>query len=147
MIAQVGGVAEHLGQRHPTGDDLRVAPRLHLLHSATTRGDIADHISHVVLGSDHLDLHHRLQQHRVRLRPSVLESHRTGHLESHLGGVDIVKAAVVEIDLEAGHRIAGQRAGLHRLADTLLGRLDELPGDGSSGDLVVEHELTIWTGS
>ena len=37
-------------------------------------------------------------------------------------------AAVVEIDLDAGDRVAGQRSGLHRLGDPLLNRFDELAG-------------------
>src|SRR5688500_11932224 len=38
--AQVGGVAEHLGERHLGGDHLRRAARLHVLDPAAARGEV-----------------------------------------------------------------------------------------------------------
>ena len=52
-------------------------------------------------------------------------------------------AAVVELDLDARDRIAGERTVLQRLADALLDRLDELLGDDAADDLVVEDELGL----
>jgi hypothetical protein len=51
-----------------------------------------------------------------------------------------VVLAVVEGDPHVDHRVAGQQAVLHRLADALLDRADELVGDGAAEDLVDELE-------
>jgi hypothetical protein len=82
----------------------------------------------VVVGRHHLDLHDRLEQHRMRLLGRVLERHRAGDLERHLVRVDVVVAAVPQADLHVHHRVAGHDAAFAGLADALLDRLDELLG-------------------
>ena len=94
--AQVGGVAEHLGQRHLGADDLRVAARLHALDVAAAAGEVAHDVAHELLGRVDLDRHDRLEQHGARLAQRLLEAHRAGDLERHLGGVDLVVRAVDE---------------------------------------------------
>src|SRR6266567_1917196 len=60
--------------------------------------DIADDVAHEVLGSDDLDLHHRLEEHGLGLGGRLLERHRPGDLEGHLRGVDLVVRAVDQAD-------------------------------------------------
>ena len=54
--------------------------------------------------------------------------------------------AVVELDVDARRRVAGEDARLERFLDALLDRLDELLRDGAAEDLVVEHELVAFLG-
>ena len=58
-------------------------------------------------------------------QPSV--SRFIANLESHLGRIHFMKAAVVEIYFKASHRIARQGAGFHRFHDPLLDRLPSRP--------------------
>ena len=52
-----------------------------------------------------------------------------------------VQKRIEEIDFATRHRISGKRPGLHRLANALLNRLDELSWNDSTGNLVVEYQL------
>ena len=49
-------------------------------------------------------------------------------------------AAVEERDLDVDHRVAGEHAAAHRLADALLDRRDELLRDDAADDVVLEDE-------
>src|SRR5690606_27411187 len=66
--AQVGRVAEHLGERHK-GRNRPPAARLHLhlLDVAAPCRDVALNRAHVLFRRHHLDPHDRLKQHRVAL--------------------------------------------------------------------------------
>ena len=55
-----------------------------------------------------------------------LERHRTGDLEGHFRGVDLVDLTVVDRGLDADHREAGEHAGFHGFLDTSLDGSDEL---------------------
>src|SRR6266568_4227099 len=138
--AEVGGVAEHVGQRHLRGDDLRIAARVHTLDLAAPRVQIADDVAHEGLGRHHLDVHDRLEEDRARLGGALLEPDRSGDLERHLGRVDLVVAAVGDLDLEVHHREARQDAALHGLDDALLDGADELLRDRAPDDDVLEFE-------
>src|SRR4029079_14186555 len=59
---EVGGVAEHLAQRHECLDDLSVADGRHVLDAAAAGVEIAHDVAEVVLGRRHLDRHHRLPE-------------------------------------------------------------------------------------
>ena len=136
--AQVGRVAEHLGQRHLRADDLRVAARLHALDVTAATVEVADDVAHELLGGDDLDRHHRLEQHRRGLAQALLDRHRAGDLERHLRGVDLVVGAVDELDLDVDDREAGEHAGAERLLDALVDRRDVLLGNRAADDLVLE---------
>src|SRR6185369_1163010 len=140
---QIRGISEHLRERHLAGDHLRVAARFHALDPAAPRGDVAHDGAHVLFGGHDLDRHDRLHQHHPGALAGVLEGHRAGDLEGDFRRVDVVVAAPMEVDLDAGHRIAGQRAGFHRFVNPLVDRLDELLGDDTADDLVVEHVIGL----
>src|SRR5260370_15256157 len=53
--ANIGGITEHLRQRHHRLDDLRGAPQLHALEAAAARVDIADHRAHGILRTHYLN--------------------------------------------------------------------------------------------
>ena len=139
LAPQVADVAEHLRQRHERRDDPGAGPLLHGLDLAAAGVEVADDVTHVVLGRGDLDGHHRLEQHRVGLAGRLLERHRAGDLEGELGRVDVVVGAVVQGDLDVDQRVAGEDAELHGLLGARVDRRDVLPRDAATGDLV--HEL------
>src|SRR4029453_8805542 len=139
--AQVRRIAEHLRQRHPGRDDLDAGARLHVLDVPAPRGEIADHVAHVVLGNDDLDSHDLFLYDRAGLLGGFLVRHGACDLEGHFGGVDVMERAVVELDVDAGRRGAGEDAVFHRFLDALFDGLDELLGDGPALDLVLEDEV------
>lgn len=106
QAAQVGGVAEHLGERHVGGDDLRVAARGHALDLSAAGVQAADDVAHVLVGGRRLDAHDRLQDLGAALGHRLADRHGGGDLEGHLGRVDLVVRAVVERDLHVDDREA-----------------------------------------
>src|SRR5262245_49923601 len=133
-------VAEQLPQRHGRPDDLRAAARLHRGDPAATAVQVSHDRAHVLLGRHDLDVHHRLEHHGLGLAAGLLEAHRGGDLERHLGRVDLVIRAVGQPRLDVHHRVAGQHAGIERFADAFLDRRDVLPRDRAADDLVLELE-------
>src|SRR5438132_993490 len=136
--AQVGSVAEHLRQRHLRSDDLAGASLLHPFHLPAPAGEVADDITHVVLGGDDLDRHDGLEQHRLGRAGRLLERERARDLERHLRAVDLVVGAVGEGHAYVDRRIAGQQAALHGLLYVRVARMVVLIGDDAAGDLVDE---------
>ena len=110
--AQVGHVAEHLGQRDQGAHDLglcrRILHGLHPLDLAAAAVEVAHDVAHELLGHRDLDLHDRLEDGRVGLAEGVLDGHRAGDLERHLRRVDVVVRAVEQGDLDVDHRVAGE---------------------------------------
>src|SRR5690348_4473065 len=139
LAAEVSDVAEHLREGHEALHDAGTGPLLHGLDLTTAGVDVADDLTHVVLGRGDLDGHHRLEQHGAGLARGLLEGLRTGDLERELGGVDLVVATVEKNDADARHLVAGQDAELHGLLRTRVDRRDVLLRDAATGDLV--HEL------
>src|SRR6187431_520069 len=138
LRAQVADVAEHLRQRHQSLDDLDALGILHRLDLTATGVQVADDIAHVLLGGAHLDAHDGLEDHGVRLASGLLEAHRAGDLERHLGGVDVVRRTVEQDRLDAHHRVAREDSDVHRVLEPLVDRGDVLARDAPTGDLVVE---------
>src|ERR1700733_488757 len=66
--AQVADVSEHLRQRDESLDHAGPGSFLHGLDLAAPTVQVADHAAHVILWRGDLDAHHRLEQHRTRLR-------------------------------------------------------------------------------
>src|SRR5690349_16531661 len=76
----------------------------------------------------------------------LLHRHGAGDLEGHFRAVDVVIAAEDQRGLHVDHGIAGQYAGLQRLADSRFHRLDEFAGNDATDDLVFEHEAAARRG-
>src|SRR5215210_3877839 len=136
--AQVGCVAKHGRERHARPDRLRVAARLQALDAAAARVEIAHHVAEVLLGSDDLDGHDRLEQLRLRALHGLLEGHRAGDLEGDLARVDVVIRAFDELDPDVDDGVAREDPGLHRLLDAEVDRRDVLARDLPADDLVDE---------
>src|SRR5665647_1336318 len=134
----VRGVTEHRGQRHRGGDHLGVASRFHSVDVAAARVEIAHDIAHELCRGDDLDGHHGLEKHRLRLLRSVLEGQRAGDLERHVGGVDLVVAAVDERYLDVDDRVVGEHAAGHGLLDPVVYRRDVLAWDDAAHDATLE---------
>ena len=81
---------------------------------------VANDVAKVILRSDDLDLHDRLQQLDTSLVGCFTHRAARADFERQRGGVDVVVLAVDQMDLEIDDREADQRAGLSSLAQALL---------------------------
>src|SRR5689334_8767887 len=109
--AEIGRVAEHLRHRHGGLDDLLAAAlRLGALDLAAPAVQVADDVAHVLVGNRHADGHDRLEEDGTALLERGLEREPPGDLERHLGRVDVVVRAEVELRLHVDDRIAGEDA-------------------------------------
>src|ERR1700687_2992091 len=131
-------VPKHLCQRDDGLDHLRTGTVFHAFDAAATRTQVAHDRSRVIFRSHDFDRHHRLQNDWTRLARRFLERHRTGDLERHFVGIDIVVAAVVERRLDVDHRIAGENAAFHGLLHALIDRLDVFLRHRAAYDIVDE---------
>jgi hypothetical protein len=72
------------------------------------------------------------------LAETLLDRHRTSDLERHFGRVDLVIAAVDQLNLDVNDGISGEYAGSKRLLNALVDRRNVLLGNRAADDLVVE---------
>src|SRR6478735_830951 len=135
---QVTDVTEHLRERDVRTHDLHTGGVLHGLDLAAARVQVADDVAHVLLRSTDLDAHQRFEQDGLRLASSLLEAHGARDLERHLRGVDVVRGTVEDRRLDADHRVPGEDAVLHGIAETGIDRGDVLARDAATRDLVLE---------
>src|SRR4051812_44397936 len=138
--AQRRAVAEHLRERHRRVDDLRARALVHAADLAAAAGQVAHHVAEVVGRRDDFDVHDRLEQDQPGLVRGLLERHRARDLERHFRGVDVVVAAVDQLDLHVDDRVTREDAVLQCLGDALLDRADVLARDRAADDLVLEDE-------
>src|SRR5580704_119330 len=138
--AQIGGVLENLRHRDERLDHLAVALAIHPEHAPAPRIKVADDVAHAFVGTGDVDRHDRFEQDRPRFFEGMLEAHRGGDLEGHIGGIDVVVAAVVDGDLEVDHRESSQVAFDQGIADAFLDRRNELARDYTADDTVDEFE-------
>ena len=135
---QVCTVTEHFGKRHLGPDVLGVAVGFHALDPASTAGQVAHHVAHVVLRGHDLDGHDRLEQDRIGHLSGLAERHLAGDLERHFAGVDVVVLTVHQADLHVHRGVSRQNAVVEGRLDALVRRLDVFAGNASTGDLVLE---------
>src|SRR5215471_20083067 len=88
--AQVGRIAEHLGERHLGPHDLGLAARLHAFDLPAAAIQIAHHVTQELVRGRDLHLHHGLEELWIRFSQGGARRLRAGHLEGHLVGVDLV---------------------------------------------------------
>mmetsp|Transcript_31769 Transcript_31769/g.101609 ORF Transcript_31769/g.101609 Transcript_31769/m.101609 type:complete len:712 (+) Transcript_31769:192-2327(+) len=134
--AQRGDVLEHVGERHLRANNLHVAAVGKLSHHAAARVDVADNLSHRLLGRRHLDLHIRLHQLRARLAQALARGGAARDLESHHRRVNVVESAVEQRCLAADDGEAGEHAVRHHRLETLGDARDVLLGHGAALDLL-----------
>jgi len=124
-----------------TSNDLQAVARVHFFNASAPAIQVRDHVTHVLLGNDNLDIHHRLDQDRLCPLQGVLEGHATGDLEGHLRRIDIVERAIINGRLNTFHLIAGQWTAFHCLANPLPHGRNVLTRNRTASDLVDELEL------
>src|SRR5690606_25424978 len=134
------GVAEHFGKRHLRADDLGARAGFHALDAAAPRVQVAHDVAHVFFRHGDFHFHDRLEQHRVAFLPGGLQRQRTGDLERHFAGVDVVVGTVEQNGLDVHQRIAGQHAVFHRFLDAGLLGGDVFLRLHAADDLVLELE-------
>src|SRR5699024_8558574 len=135
---QITDVAEHLRQRDHSLDDLHTGSIVHRLNLATPGIQVADDITHVILSGAHLYVHERYEKNTIRLPDSLLEDHRSGDLECHLRGVDVVVGAVDQSGLDTDHRVTGQGTELHGVLDAGVDARNVLARNASARDGILE---------
>src|ERR1700722_4340365 len=82
--AHRGRVTEHLRQWHFGRHGLARGRVVHTHDLATTAIEVADHIAHVFLGRDHLDLHDRLEDDGFGAPEAILEAEDRCHAKRDL---------------------------------------------------------------
>jgi hypothetical protein len=138
---QGGRVAEHFRQRDFGLDGLAATDHVvHALDHAATAGQVAHHVAGVVFRGLDFHGHHRLEDDRVGLAATVLEAHRSGHLEGVFVRVHVVVGAEGQGDLDVDHREASQHAVRQRVDQALFHCRDELARHHAALDLVDELE-------
>ena len=127
------------------GYDLLLAAveRIHAHDAAAALVQIADNIAHVGIRDNDLERADRLEQNRICLRDTSLVGQTGRHLERQLVGVYIVVGAVEQGCTQANHRIAGQNAMLHRLADALVNCRMEVLRYGTAENLLLEQVIAL----
>mgnify|MGYP006196447717 CR=1 FL=1 len=90
-VAGAGGLHHLAGQLLQQRLHVRLLTvLLHPEYPAAPMVEIAQHIAHVDLGCDDLDLQDRLEQHRLRLLCGFLECHRARNLECDVARIHCV---------------------------------------------------------
>ena len=72
---EVGGIAEHLGEGNERIDLLRAGAGLEALDLTAAAVEVADDITHILVGDNDADLHDRLEQRGAGLLAGFLERH------------------------------------------------------------------------
>src|SRR3989338_1520797 len=83
-------------------------------------------ISHEFIRRNHLYFHDRLEQHRPRPSGAFLNRLRTGNLESHFRGVNVVIGTENQINGNIRERETGDDSPFQTFADTFLNRRNKL---------------------
>src|SRR6185436_3063261 len=133
---KVGRVPEHFTEWDQCIDDLRSSPGFHALNLASTSVQIADNISHKILGHHDLYLHDRLKQYRIGFLTSVQEGHRTGDLKRHFIGVDVVERPVDHRDPDIANRVTSNHTRIKPLLHTLFDCRNEFFRDRATDRLI-----------
>ena len=102
--------------------------------------EIAHDVALVLVRGDVLDLHDRLEEDRLGLLEAVLDREDGRHLEGEFVGIDVVVAAVDDVDFDIDDRVAADDAVEDGFLDALLDGRDVFLGDGAADDLVLDGE-------
>jgi hypothetical protein len=135
---QVSAVAHDLGERHRGAHDRAVVLLFHPQHAPATGVEVAHHVTHVLVGHDHLDDVNWLQQDWVGSLEGQLEDLAPGGLEGDVLRVDGVFLAVEDDGLDIHDGVAGDDAILQHGSDTLFNRRIEGIADGPAEDFTLE---------
>src|SRR5207248_943684 len=114
-------VVLELRERGEAADEGGVgADHLGVLHAPALGGHVAGDIAHVLAGGGDLDVDPRLQQRGAGLLDGVHEGLAASGDEGDFLAIYGVVLAVGDVHADADHGVAGDRAVVHDLADTLL---------------------------
>src|SRR5262249_1126666 len=115
-----GHVTEHVHERHHRIDDVGIAAHVLTLDLPAPRVEVADDRAGVVFRRHHLDLHDRLEQHRLALRQRPAEGSARRDFEGPRRGVDVAVIAVDQLLLAVHHGEARDHAGTHHAVKALF---------------------------
>ena len=137
--SKVGSISKHTREGNLSCDHTGPPPVFSFRCLASSGVKIAHDLAHKLFGGDDLDRHQGFKKNRAGSPGTFLETDRTGNLEGHLRGIDIMVRSVDERNLDVDHRVPRQDSSLHRLFDPFLNSGDELLGDGPPDDPI--HKL------
>ena len=138
-----GDIAKHLGQGHhclhQTGTG---TGGVHSFYLSTALVEVTDYITHVLFGSDNLQLHDGLHQYGLGLGTSAFIGLEGANLERQLVGVNGMEATVQQFHLEAVHGETTEDTTLHGRLKALLYGGNEFLGNVTASHLVLELQAT-----
>lgn len=138
---EVGAETEHAVQGAVGINGKLVDASLSIVDSGTALVQQSDNITLELRGSGDNSLHQRLKDSRVTLGKSLAEGLLGSVLESHFGRISHVGSTVVNNHAGTQDLVADQRTLLARQIETLLASVQELLGDGTSDNLLLELVL------
>ena len=94
-------------------DDSAATLRLRALHAASTRIEIAHHVTHVRIRHHYAYIHDRLEEHRTGILHGQLEGFTPGNFKGHRLRVDRMFLAVIHNDFDVAHRVTCKGAMRH----------------------------------
>ena len=129
--AQIGRVAEGLGERHERFQHVPGALVVDALDDPAAALQAADDAAHEGLGDEDLEAHHRLQEDGPRRFQGAVEGLAGGNAERQRGAVVAARQAA-QLDPHVDHRVALQDAGRRGVQNPLPHRIQHVsrhPGD------------------
>ena len=136
---KVGSIAEHLGKRYFGINYLCACTVVRGDDGAAAGSYVAHYIAEIIVGSDNLDLHYRLEQNGLCLFHTVLERHGTCNLECHFRRVYFVVASVLNLYFEVNDFIACKETVLGSALNTLIDSGDIFLGNRAADGEVFEY--------
>mmetsp|Transcript_12152 Transcript_12152/g.50887 ORF Transcript_12152/g.50887 Transcript_12152/m.50887 type:complete len:247 (-) Transcript_12152:1525-2265(-) len=143
---QLGGVPEHVLQRHHARDDHVVPLRDGILDRPFAAVDVPDDSSLELARHGDLHLHDRFENFRFRFVVHLPKRAQSRQLKRHLARVHGVRRAVRQHHAHALHRVADETARLRRFLEPLVARQDVPGRDGVTDDPVLEHDVVGFVG-
>src|SRR5262245_18437236 len=140
--SQVRGITEQLCQRHAGVDSLRRRPGFHAQYFAAPRTNITDHITHKVIRYHLFYGHDGYEENRISLSRSLLESHRTGNLESDLGRVRVMIGTLEKRRFNVHNGVTREGAVFGRFLNSFFNGGNIFPRNRTALDRIDEFETS-----
>mmetsp|Transcript_42876 Transcript_42876/g.135075 ORF Transcript_42876/g.135075 Transcript_42876/m.135075 type:complete len:304 (+) Transcript_42876:60-971(+) len=142
--AQIGDVAEHVGEGDLAIEHLQIDAIPDIVHDSAARLNVALDGCLVVLRCHNLHRHHRLQNYGLALHASLFECCLTGNLEGEARGVHWVGRTIEQPHLGVHNGIVGLDASAHGRLNSLDDGRNELLRDRGLTNLVHELKSLTW---
>src|SRR5689334_12815217 len=119
--------------------------RLDAVDAATAPAQVTADVSLKFVGGNVFHLHDRLEQDRFALLETIFHGEDRGELERQFVRIDVVVAAVNDVDFDVDYGIATEDAIQDGFLDTLLNRGDVLTRNNTANNLVFDDQARATT--